>query len=124
MDLSDLGDPHDRANWPAYRARLAELFATRTRDEWAAMFDGPDDTVMPVLDLEEAPQPPPERRAGRVRASSTAPCSPRPRRGSAAPPSELRRVGPRPGEGGDEALAEWGFTAEDVARLRQAGAIG
>ncbi|MPY95318.1 MAG: CoA transferase [Acidimicrobiia bacterium] len=123
LDLSGLGDPADRANWPAYRARLGELFATRTRDEWAELFDGPDDTVMPVLDLEEAPRHPQNvDRGAFVEVDGTSQPAPAPRFSRTA--SEVRRVGPRPGQGGDEALSEWGFSAEELARLRKSGAIG
>ncbi|WP_416955363.1 CaiB/BaiF CoA transferase family protein [Streptomyces sp. Agncl-13] len=45
---------HDRATWPELRRRLAERFAERTRDEWAALFEGTDACVAPVLGLAEA----------------------------------------------------------------------
>jgi len=45
---------HDRATWPELRRRLAERFAERTRDEWAALFEGTDACVAPVLGLTEA----------------------------------------------------------------------
>jgi alpha-methylacyl-CoA racemase len=35
-------------------ARLGAIFATRTRDEWAAVFDGQGACVTPVLSLTEA----------------------------------------------------------------------
>ena len=47
---------NDKDTWPAMRARLSEIFATRTRDEWVAVFDGSDACVTPVLDLVEAPR--------------------------------------------------------------------
>ena len=34
------------------------MFRTRTRDEWAAVFEGTDACVAPVLGLTEAPQHP------------------------------------------------------------------
>ena len=59
VDLpTDLGDPQDTANWPAYRAWMAEVIASRTRAEWVSLFDGDDDCVQPVLDLTEAPNHP------------------------------------------------------------------
>ncbi len=123
VDLSDLGDPQDRANWPAYRARVGEVFATKSRDEWAAIFDGPDDTVMPVLDLLEAPEHPQNvERQAFVELDGTVQPAPAPR--FSRTPSELRRVGPRPGQGGDEAMTEWGFTSDDIAALRAGGSIG
>jgi alpha-methylacyl-CoA racemase len=45
----------DKAAWPAQRARLAEIFATKPRDAWVAHFAGSDGCVTPVLDLAEAP---------------------------------------------------------------------
>lgn len=47
-------DQQDRSRWPALRAALAARFATRTRDEWTAVFDGTDACVAPVLGLREA----------------------------------------------------------------------
>ena len=47
---------NDKAAWPALRARLAAIFASKTRDEWVAFFAGSDACVTPVLDLEEAPR--------------------------------------------------------------------
>ncbi|MDR3468016.1 MAG: CaiB/BaiF CoA-transferase family protein [Xanthobacteraceae bacterium] len=50
-----LPDRADRRNWPALKERLTTLFRSRTRDEWAAIFDGIDACVAPILSLEEAP---------------------------------------------------------------------
>ncbi|MFC5061804.1 CaiB/BaiF CoA transferase family protein [Actinomycetospora atypica] len=50
----DPADQQDRAQWPALRAAIATAFASRTRDEWAAVFDGTDACVAPVLGLREA----------------------------------------------------------------------
>lgn len=47
---------YDIATWPALHARFETLFATRDRDDWAALFDGTDACVTPVLSLEEAPR--------------------------------------------------------------------
>lgn len=49
---------NDKAAWPEIRRRLEQVFATRTRDEWAAMFEGTDACIAPVLTLAEAPRHP------------------------------------------------------------------
>jgi alpha-methylacyl-CoA racemase len=45
---------HDRANWPAIRARLTSAFLTRQRDAWAEEFADTDACVTPVLTFAEA----------------------------------------------------------------------
>ncbi|MFC5992651.1 CaiB/BaiF CoA transferase family protein [Pseudonocardia hispaniensis] len=54
-ELPEQLDPH---GWPAIRARFAEAFATRTRDEWAEVFADTDACVTPVLAFGEAAQHP------------------------------------------------------------------
>jgi alpha-methylacyl-CoA racemase len=46
---------HDRSCWPAMTAAFGQKFASRTRDEWAAHFEGSDACVAPVLSIAEAP---------------------------------------------------------------------
>ena len=45
----------DLPAWPALHARLAAIFATRDRDDWADRFSGTDACVTPVLTISEAP---------------------------------------------------------------------
>jgi alpha-methylacyl-CoA racemase len=51
-------DVLDRRAWPAQKACLAALFATRTRNEWCTRLEGSDACFAPVLDANEAPQHP------------------------------------------------------------------
>ncbi|MEV2279410.1 CaiB/BaiF CoA-transferase family protein [Nocardiopsis sp. NPDC049922] len=66
VGLTDENLPHqwDRQGWPGLRERFAEVLRTRTRDEWAAVFEGSDACVMPVLSLAEAPDHPHVRARG------------------------------------------------------------
>ena len=50
--------PMDARRWPAMKARLAAIFATRSRDDWVARFEGIDACVAPVLTMAEAPAHP------------------------------------------------------------------
>jgi alpha-methylacyl-CoA racemase len=43
------------AGWPALKARLADIFRTKTRDQWCALMEGTDICFAPVLSLAEAP---------------------------------------------------------------------
>jgi alpha-methylacyl-CoA racemase len=53
LDPSSLPPQNDRARWPELTARFAEVFRTRTRDDWTAIFEGKDACVAPVLELHE-----------------------------------------------------------------------
>ncbi|MEK8049415.1 CaiB/BaiF CoA-transferase family protein [Ideonella sp. DXS22W] len=46
----------DAARWPLLKLRLADVFRTKTRDEWCALLEGSDACFAPVLDWDEAPQ--------------------------------------------------------------------
>lgn len=48
----------DRTRWPQVKHALAEVFRTRSRDEWCTLFEGTDACVAPVLSMAEAPAHP------------------------------------------------------------------
>lgn len=54
LGAEDLPPQLAPAKWPELKARLAEVFLTRTRDEWCEVLEGTDACVAPVLSLEEA----------------------------------------------------------------------
>lgn len=57
LDAADW-DQADRTSWPTLSAQIGSVLSTRARDEWAALFDGTDACVAPVLDMAEAPSHP------------------------------------------------------------------
>ena len=57
-DAPDFARQYDPATWPRATERLAALFATHPRAHWAALFDGTDACVAPVLSPWEAAQDP------------------------------------------------------------------
>ena len=54
IDLADYGGQHDHSKWAQQHVMLAEVFASKTRDEWEAIFALTDACVTPVLDYVEA----------------------------------------------------------------------
>ncbi|QDQ99001.1 CoA transferase [Tomitella fengzijianii] len=54
IDPDSVPPQQDRKRWPELRATLVDAFATKTRDEWAAVFDGTDACATPVLSFGEA----------------------------------------------------------------------
>lgn len=118
---SDLPDQHDRARWSELRERIAAAIRTRTRDEWAAIFDGTDACVAPVLSMGEAPgHPHAVARGSFVDIDGVAHPAPAPRfdRTPAGPPEAAwTRSDPGP------VLARWGVGAPEVADLVAAGVV-
>lgn len=49
---------NDATTWPDQTARFESVFASKTRDEWAAVFEASDACVAPVLTFSEAPDHP------------------------------------------------------------------
>jgi alpha-methylacyl-CoA racemase len=58
LENVDLSAQMDREKWPAMKERFAEVFATKTRKEWEAIFEGSDACAAPVLSPAEAPSHP------------------------------------------------------------------
>lgn len=54
----DAAGQMDGAAWPERHKKYETVFRTRSRDEWATLFEGSDACVAPVLDWEEAPEHP------------------------------------------------------------------
>jgi alpha-methylacyl-CoA racemase len=54
LNVESLPEQNDAEHWPGLADILAEVFRTKTRDEWAAIFDNLDACVTPVLTFAEA----------------------------------------------------------------------
>jgi alpha-methylacyl-CoA racemase len=121
------GDPAyaqtlDRARWPEMKERFTVLFATRTRDEWAELFEGTDGCVAPVLRMDEAVRHPHNaKRETFVHIDGSWQPSPSPRLDRtlsriAGPPS-------RPGADTRQVLLDWGMPAVEVDVLMRGGVV-
>jgi alpha-methylacyl-CoA racemase len=122
LDETELPDRRDPTTWPALKERFADVFATRSRDEWAAHFAGTDACVAPVLTLTEAPQHPHNvERETFVDLGGVSQPSPAPR--FSRTPAALRHVPPAAGDHTVEVLAEIGYDDEEIKRLFDAGAV-
>jgi alpha-methylacyl-CoA racemase len=122
--LKDEKLPHqnDRAKWTEMKQRFAAMFKTKTRDEWCRILEGSDACFAPVLSLSEAPNHPHvAHRKTFVEVEGVVQPGPAPR--FSRTPSAIQRTAARPGEHTQEALRDWGFSADDLAKLRSAKAI-
>jgi alpha-methylacyl-CoA racemase len=112
----------DRDHWPAMKERLAAIFRSKTRDEWCEIMEGSDVCFAPVLTMEEAPHHPHiAARQTFVTVAGRVQPAPAPRFSRTRP--AIQRPPPQAGQHTAEALADWGFGAEEIRKLRDAGAI-
>jgi len=115
--LSGLGLAED-----ASKAEIAGAVAMRSRDEWAAQFEGSDACVSPVLTMEEAPAHP-HNRAGSTFIALDGVVQPGPAPSFSATPSESPRPPRSPGSDGEEILAGLGYSPDAIAELRDEGVL-
>jgi len=123
MGLADepLPPQHARERWPELRRRFAEVIATKSREEWCTVFAGSDACFSPVLTFDEAREHPHNvARGGYVNLRGVDQPAPAPR--LSRTPGAANRPPPERGEGGAQALADWGFTRTEIERLRANGA--
>jgi len=121
LDESSTPSPYLPSDWPACKQVLGDAFRTRTRDEWAAIFEPLDACVAPVLTLAESLEHPHNVARGSFVEV-----------GDALMPGPAPKFSVTPGEAGDvtegaaataSLLAEAGYSPDQVAQLRAAGAI-
>ncbi len=122
LDDEDLPGQMEHARWPELKARFTEVFKSKSRDEWCALMEGSDVCFAPVLDFNEASvHPHNAARRTFVEVDGVVQPGPAPRFSRTRP--EIQ--GPPPGRGAntEEALRDWGVPADEIAALREAGAI-
>jgi alpha-methylacyl-CoA racemase len=122
LEGEELPFQHDRAKWPEMKERLAAIFRTRTRDEWCALMEGTDVCFAPVLAIPEAVEHPHNVARGTfVEVAGIPQPGPAPRFSRTG--AEISSPPAHPGQHTDEVLAEAGFDADRIAKLREAGAV-
>ncbi len=111
---------HDRKGWPALRKSFSEKFREKTRDEWCGVFEGSDACFAPVLTFSEA-RAHPHNAARRTFVNSGKVDQPAPAPRFSRTPGAIRRAPPERGEGGKEALVDWGFAPAEIEKLKSSG---
>ena len=122
MDPSTLPDQHDMGKWPEMNVRFAEVFKTKTRDEWAAIFHGKDACVAPILDMDEVDNHPHNReRELLIEMDGVFQPSPAPR--LSRTPGSVQKPGTPRGSETQEILEELGYTKEEIESLLQKNVV-
>jgi alpha-methylacyl-CoA racemase len=124
LGLADAGLPAqmDFSGWPALRKRFTEVFAERTRDEWAEIFAGTDACVAPVLSSAEVADHP-HNAARRVFAEVGGISQPQPAPRFGRTPADEPEPPVRPGTDTDAVLGELGLGEAEISGLRASGVV-
>jgi len=119
LKLKDLGQ-HDRKRWPQMQKLFAKTFKSKTRAQWCKVFEGSDACFAPVLSWSEA-----QRDAHNVFRNSFLEISgvnqPAPAPRFSRTPGAVRRAPPERGQGGRQALLDWGFDHNTIKKLGSLG---
>ena len=122
LDQEEFAFQHDREKWPELKQKMADLIATKTRSEWDQLLAGSDVCYAPVLSAYEAVEHPHnvERKTFVEVAGVTQP-APAPR--FSRTPGKIERPPAHPGQHTEEVLKQFGFKEEEIAALRNTGAV-
>ena len=112
----------DINRWPEFTARLADVFAGRTRDEWAADLEPTEACVAAVLEMEEAADHPHMAARGTVvEAFGVRQPAPAPR--FSRSPNRVPTAPPAAGADSVDVLTSWGLDPARVSTLVGAGVV-
>lgn len=123
LNDADFNQQFNPAVWQQLKSRLAEIFRTKTRDEWVAVFEGSDACFSPVLSMEEALKHPHNAQRGTfVTAGGVDQPAPAPRysRTQTVMPVMTKAAG----QDGDAVLRDIGYDDARIAALRDRGILG
>ncbi len=121
-DDPEFAAQYNRREWPTMKARLSDVFRAKTREEWTEIMEGTDVCFAPVLSMREAPAHPHlVARDTFIDVGGVLQPAPAPR--FSRTPPEVPTPPAHPGQDSDEALVDWGFTADEVVELRSTGAV-
>jgi alpha-methylacyl-CoA racemase len=112
----------DHAQWPHLKARLTEVFATKTRAAWCALMEHTDVCFAPVLTMSEAAAHPHNtQRETFIEFDGVVQPAPAPRFSRTVPLVVLPPA--RAGEHTRDVLADWGFDPMAIDSLFESGAV-
>ncbi|HEX3088657.1 MAG TPA: CaiB/BaiF CoA-transferase family protein [Ilumatobacteraceae bacterium] len=112
----------DKQQWPHLKQRLAEVFKSKSRDEWCDLMEATDVCFAPVLTMSEAAEHPHNvQRETFVEVAGAMQPAPAPR--FSRTPAEIISPPAHPGQHSAEILRDWGFDAARIDELIASKAV-
>ena len=119
---SFIKDQNNPSKWPEMKVKMIETFKSKTRDEWAEIFEGSDACVAGIYDLHEAPLHPHNKsRNTYIDIDGTAQPAPAPR--FSRSDCEVPKAPVKEGANTKEVLADFGFDQDAINELDSAGVL-
>jgi alpha-methylacyl-CoA racemase len=122
QDDPEFAKQMDKSTWPHLKQRLADLFATKSRDEWCSVMEATDVCFAPVLTMTEAARHPHNVARGTFVDSAGA-TQPAPAPRFSRTPGEIAAPPAHPGQHSVEILRDWGFDAARIDELIASRAV-
>ncbi|MEH6581799.1 MAG: CaiB/BaiF CoA-transferase family protein [Halioglobus sp.] len=122
LDDTDFGNQNDQAQWPAMKEKLAAVIKQKSQAQWCEVMEGTDVCFAPVLSFTDAPKHPANvERNTYIELDGVTQPAPAPR--FSRTPSKVEHATHGAGEDTDKVLEAMGFAEQELAILREKGAI-
>jgi len=122
LSEDDFGDQNNPSKWPEMKEKLTAVFKQKTQAQWCEIMEGTDVCFAPVLNFVDAPQHPANvARDTYIDVDGVTQPAPAPR--FSRTPSQVKHGGHDPGQDTDAVLASMGFAEQEIAVLKNTGAI-
>jgi alpha-methylacyl-CoA racemase len=122
LDRVSVDGQLEPTRWPELRGQVADVFRTKPRSHWTAVFSEIDGCGSPVLELDELADDAHLRERGTIVADDgVLAAAPAPRLSGSA--GRLRPAPARSGADTRSVLEEAGFAPEEIHRLAEAGTV-
>ncbi|MEO1475196.1 MAG: CaiB/BaiF CoA-transferase family protein [Pseudomonadota bacterium] len=114
IEKAGLNDPEfkaqmDKSKWPDLKTKIANIFKSKTRDEWCEIMEGTDVCFAPVLSMAEAPEHP-HNKARETFVTEAGVVQPAPAPRFLGTPGAIQGPPPGIGQHTDEILSDWGVS--------------
>ncbi len=117
-----LPDQSERDKWSEMKDRMSDIFKSKTRDEWCRIMEGSDVCFAPVLSMGEGAEHAHNKARGSfIEIDGVVQPAPAPR--FSRTKVEVQRPPAGRGQHTREALADWGFSGDDISALESVGAV-
>lgn len=126
LQSNEIAHQFDRDQWPEMKRKFESTLKTKTRDEWAKIFEGTDACTFPILSFDEAQKHKHNLARNSFAASADVEggFEPIPAPRLSRTPGLLPRKSPEAGGNTFEVLQEYGFSKAEISKFVEEMAIG